>query len=607
MRKYPGVYRLCVLLFSAILLLAACGGEAEPTTQEAPATEAASAPTPQTKGSDADEEEVIEEEPSEEATEEEASEEEANEEEPAPVTTEEGAYVADLGFRPSEHGFSFENYGGEGEVNLTANDLRRMFGDQVCSSIQGDECILTPPGKHWMQQINDAMSGGHCEGMAVLSTLFYLGIENPNEFGAPTVPALELNGNEKLQREIAYWWATQSTLPAREGIVQQTPSGIVNTLMNAFQAGPEGSEQYAIGFYKRDMTGGHAVTPYAVVDKGNGIYWIMIYDNNYPGEERAIEVDTNADTWSYSGSTNPSEPADDYEGDATTYTLELAAISTRLSQQYCPFCDEDESSGSANGVLMSPSAQAGIQTYNEVWLEGDADLLITDLEGRSIGFRDGVFVNEIPGARSSGNKFGVNVWNINAEPVYYIPSDIDFSIEIIGTHLTEPTTSTVTLFGPGYALEVSDIVLEPGQVDVLDVAPDGSLLSYYTATGSTPFLLVAIETDESDYLFGVYGEEMGPGEAINLSLNIEEGWLSVDSIDNTETSSYGMVVARYDDEGEQIFGADGIEVLPDDVFYIDYLKWPGNGQPMILEIDEGGDGTIDAEIEIEDITDELAE
>lgn len=100
---------------------------------------------------------------------------------------------------------------------------------------------------------------------------------------------------------------------------------------------------------------------------------------------------------------------------------------------------------------------------------------------------------------------------------------------------------------------------------------------------------------------------MGPGEAINLSLNIEEGWLSVDSIDNTETSSYGMVVARYDDEGEQIFGADGIEVLPDDVFYIDYLKWPGNGQPMILEIDEGGDGTIDAEIEIEDITDELAE
>jgi hypothetical protein len=517
-----------------------------------------------------------------------------------------GSYVADLGFRPASDGFSFENYGGQGEVNLTPADIHRMFGDQACSTIKDGECILTPPGRQWMEQINAAMSGGHCEGMAVLSYLFYAKKLDVKEFGADTVPALELAGNEMLQREIAYWWATQTTMPARTGIVQQTPSGIVNTLMVSFEAGPEGSEQYALGFYKRDMTGGHAVTPYAVEDRGDGIYWIMVYDNNYPGEERAIVVDTNNDTWFYSGSTNPAEPADDYDGDATSFNLELAAISPRLYPQECPFCDFEEVSASG-ALLAAPFVQSTGQKYNEIWLEGSADLLITDMDGNSIGFRNGQFVNEIPGARTNANKFGVNVWDIDAEPVYYIPSNIDFTIAIDGTRLTEPTTSTVTMIGPGYALEVSDIVLQPGQVDELDVSPDGSYLSYRAQSSSTPFLLVAVETDQSDYLFGIYGEEMEPGEAITLSLNTKEGWLSVDSIDNTSTASYGIVVAKYDDEGEQIFGADGIEVLPDDVFYIDYLSWPGNGQPMVLEIDEGGDGSIDATIEIDDVTDEIAE
>ena len=94
-----------------------------------------------------------------------------------------------------------------------------------------------------------------------------------------------------------------------------------------------------MGIYKRDRTGGHAITPYAVEDRGDGVYWIMVYDNNYPGAARAIEVNTKTDTWNYSGSTNPAEAAGKYEGDAETKTLELAPIAPRLGQQDCPFCD----------------------------------------------------------------------------------------------------------------------------------------------------------------------------------------------------------------------------------------------------------------------------
>ena len=515
-----------------------------------------------------------------------------------------GQYIADFGFRPDYDGFSFPNYGADIEVvNLTEQDVYLMFGETACAYVDDDGwCTLTPAGQQWMEAINQAMAGGHCEGMAVLSTLFYTQRLNVADYGADTVPELYLEDNEALQREIAYWFTTQATMPAREGIVPQTPSGVVNTLLNAFAAGPEGSETYALGFYKRDMTGGHAVTPYAVEDKGDGIYWIMIYDNNYPGAARAIEVDTNNDTWYYNGSTNPDEPADDYEGDAETFTLELAQIEQRLDFQYCSFCEESDPSVEAD------RGSSGAVAYNEVHLDGAADLLLTDLEGRSVGFRDGEFVNEIPGARTNANKFGVSVWNIDAEPIYYVPTDIDFTISIDGSQLTEGTTSTVTFIGPGYVLEVSDIWLEPGQVDILDIAPDGSLLSYFTTSSVSPFILLGVETDEADYMFAVQGYELAPDQGINFSIDQEEGWVSLDSIDNTEASTYSLFMVKYDAEGgEQIFGADDVVLNPDDVVYFDYVLWPGNGQPLEMEVDLGGDGEVEEVLIIEDITDELDE
>jgi hypothetical protein len=593
--KYS-IQRIVSIFLLLALLLSACGDDAasDVDLEEAPvaATEVVKA-------------EANDEEATEEAEEPEESEEATEEPEEATAAPESsGTIVSDLGFRPDANGFSFENYGDQGEENMSANDVWRMFGDAACSRIEDGECTLTPPGQQWLEQVNSAMSGGHCEGMAVLSNLFYTGYLQAKDFGADTVPELELADNIPLQREIAYWWATQSTYPARDGIVQQTPSGVLNTLMTSLAAGPEGGDQYAIGFYKRDFSGGHAVTPYAVEDRGDGIYAIMIYDNNYPGEAREITVDTNSDTWSYVGSTNPAEEADEYEGDAESMTLELAAIAPRLGQQYCAFCDEDASAKSAGGMLMAPSSQAGATAYNEIWVDGKADLLITDEEGRRIGFANGEFINEIPGARTNGNKFGVNVWNIEASPVYYLPTEINFSIEISGERLTENSEVTVTMIGPGYALEVSEILLEPGQVDVMDIMPDGSWLSYRTMGTSTPYLLIATETDEADYMFGIYGEEMVPGEAMSLSIDTNEGWVSVDTLDSTEKAVYSLIVSKYTDTDEQHFGAD-LEVEPNDVIYIDYLQWAGPGQPMTLDVDEGGDGTIDAEYVIEDITNDV--
>ena len=47
------------------------------------------------------------------------------------------------------------------------------------------------------------------------------------------------------------------------------------------------------------------MTPYAVDNKGGGTYQVLIYDNNWPGQTRAITFDTKADTWTYAAASQP--------------------------------------------------------------------------------------------------------------------------------------------------------------------------------------------------------------------------------------------------------------------------------------------------------------
>ena len=83
---------------------------------------------------------------------------------------------------------------------------------------------------------------------------------------------------------------------------------------NRSEAYSNGGPLYTIKIFNAD--GGHAITPYAVEDKGDGKFAVLVYDNNYPGITRAVEFDTNANTWSYNAATRPDLPEALYSGDA---------------------------------------------------------------------------------------------------------------------------------------------------------------------------------------------------------------------------------------------------------------------------------------------------
>ncbi len=509
---------------------------------------------------------------------------------PAPVGE------TDIGFRPQTDGFGFENYGNESiSANLTPVEMQRMFGDQVCASNAGGDCILTPPAKQWMTEINNYMDGGHCEGMAVLSLLMYINEVDPNQFGAPVANDLRLS-NQALQREIAYWWTTQSTEPAASTRIDASPRAVVDALIETYTAYPAAPESWVMGIYMPDWSGGHAITPFAVEDVGNGIYNILVYDNNWPDQIRKVEVDYDANTWSYQASTNPNEPESLYQGDQSTQSLELVGISQRLVQQQCDFCADSGQGARSFGRGLAAQAQS----FNQIWLNGQADLLITTSDGLRVGFDGDEFVNEIPGVQTQNMKYGVDIWDINNEPVYFIPVGIEFTIKVDASRVTEGITSDVVLIGPGYNLVIADLYLDPGEADLITVAPDGTRLAYKTQYNDAPDMIFGVETPAADYEFIVAALDIESGAEFVIELDLANGMLSLNTDNTTEYGTYEIVMDRIDEEGESWFQNNDIYMEPGDTAYLLFEEWQGPGTSMFIDIDYGSDGSIDETIELLD-------
>src|SRR5258708_23827977 len=118
-------------------------------------------------------------------------------------TWSQGKVLADSGFRPAQHGFSFENYGNDNKpVNLTPEKVRELFGDSACKTIDNGTCVLSASSASWMDKQNKEMSGGHCEGMAVLSTLIFNGTVKLHDLDPNAQSIADLKADDpKVQAE----------------------------------------------------------------------------------------------------------------------------------------------------------------------------------------------------------------------------------------------------------------------------------------------------------------------------------------------------------------------------------------------------------------------
>jgi len=494
-----------------------------------------------------------------------------------------GKILADTGFRPKPHGFSFPNYGNENKpVNLTPDKVRELLGDKACKTIKDGACVLTASAENWMKTQNQEMDGGHCEGMAALSTLVYAGKVKLSDLDPNAKSVNDLKpDNPKVQAEIAKWFTTQMTDPTASSAIKKSPNDIVDTLIQKMQPG---AAPFTMGIYQPDGSGGHAITPYAVVDMGNGKVRIMVYDNNYPNAERWIDVDRAKNTWQYTGSTNPAEQETGYQGDANS-GLELTPLEARAQlPQKCEEC----LSGNANAEPTTPTnptqpgstdnggqAQQPQATTNApantpagsgcsdtaITVDGDTDTVVTSDGGEVVSVKKGKITAKASGVRVIRLRNGVK--NKTNGVLILVPKKAapkgKFALAVKGN--TKQDGNKVAVATCGKYWSASGLSQADGKADTMSFDPDLENFTSDVDPGEhVSFAGGSDNPNGKDYSFEVNDVKSNAKDSnvINLSEDADTGKLLIDSEepttydlkadalspDGTETS------ASYDDVSE---------------------------------------------------------
>jgi hypothetical protein len=409
--------------------------------------------------------------------------------------------IVDTGFRPNRDGFAFQNTGGSyprtrGVVD--SNVMVRLFGKDAC--IDGDtaNCSLTLPAREWAGMINRAMNMGQCEGMAVSSLTYWKKIDKPS---APFMATGQQIPRTEATPNIAYYWSYQALDPlAMDTMIARrsaTPNQVEDRLAEMFKRG----EFATLAFWGPPGQGGHAVTPYAIEDKGNDVHWIKVYDNNWPNQERHVIIDRKANTWRYElAALNPNTPKQPWMGNALNHSLVIRPLDLRLKKPVCPFCRASKPRRTIWGRAASVS--------------------ISDEAGHKLAVEGDKITNDIPDAQV----IEMSGWLEDGspiEPIFVVPEG-DYDVEIApGPGEKAADDAGVTVFGSGEAVRVSGVKLGKDERDSLRIGKESGALRYRSATGKIPALTLTIDEDGGGKAISVRNLESDPDSEVELKHDVK--------------------------------------------------------------------------------------
>ena len=374
-----------------------------------------------------------------------------------------GKLCVDNGFRIKADDFSFSNWGRStaADANVTIQTLVDLFGHSaVCVDGPSTECVMRPKTVQKLEEWNNALAGGRCEGLATLSTRFLLKLDDPTTFSPTAKRVADLQrGNQLLDSTIVYWWATQFlTEVSDRAATSRTKSSL--QLVDDLIQGLANGVGYTVGLYFGSS--GHAVTPFAVTHRGNN-FIIHVYDNNFPGIRKEILVNGTTNSWSYAAArAQPDGSNIDWTG--ATGTLELTPMSSRKGPFECAFCSTSPTATDTVLTIASRDPAAAGYTF------------ITTRDGKRIEASPDSVVNTITGSTYRISKgLGGGLVTI------HIPNTItDFDVEVRRGSSVVPA---------------ADVVVAIQRPMMANIQVSGDLAHTVIGTSTKSTTLIAVRSD----------------------------------------------------------------------------------------------------------------
>lgn len=475
-----------------------------------------------------------------------------------------GTIVADSGFRAFADGFSFFNTGvpddfnsemfgtpRSGPKNLNAETMRDLMGKRVClEKSDTGPCTLTLAGRQWMQATNASMAGGHCFGFAATAADIFNKVLSPGAFQAGAATTYDLALREPISREIARNMASQYTFDVMQ--YELSPRKIVSTLKASLTPG---SMPFTLFIFWSG--GGHALTPYALYDKGNGKYDVAVYDNNYPDAGRAIRIDTVKNTYEYLVMTNPNgdpEIARDIIG--------LVPSEVIAAKQACPFC----TAANSTTVQLTP-----VRTRVPVKTR------ITDLDGKKI---KGVVVNPPTNPWQPGDR-----WEF---PTYTVPRKQDFIIEVGNRRNPKPVATSLLATTGQFTIGTQDAVVPARGVAALGLIPEKGVV-VYGSSGDRSQLGGLLFVDEGpSSSVEVVGQTRSSGDQFLLGRFNEKNKQVVLFTPSKKPTSARSAAIFQDASGQLVTAALSTAIPRNGKLVIDYARWSTQRPRAISAYVQGG-------------------
>jgi hypothetical protein len=282
--------------------------------------------------------------------------------------------------QPVQNGFAFANFPASWyEEQFDTDDLVALFGTDLSVCVDGvaEPCELTAEAAAFARMVNQARASGHCEGLVAVAQARF------NQTSTPVTG--ELPDDADTIDAIMRAFATQFVPEVRAEVERWLAASLPEKLAALEASLADDRLVYSLGVYTDG--GGHAVLPYAIEYLTPTTPRVMVYDSNWPGRDRWVDIDLATETWTFSfSSDDPTNDPDLWSGDAAQ--MDLTSIDTRAGT--CPFCGDNV--GVAKNTLLVRSTDLDWSMDTHVGAVGPADgdgegVVVTPLKTQSIGGR----------------------------------------------------------------------------------------------------------------------------------------------------------------------------------------------------------------------------